>query len=372
MKFINPARIDVVTGGQFGSEAKGHVTEKIIRRLGDEGFGTRRPIVNVRVAGPNAGHTAVNEVGKALALRTIPVGVVWENTLLHLGPGSEVDIDVLRSEIEMVGNAGHTVMGRFSIHGEATILAPEHVYRETGMHEKIGSTGKGIGAARADRIMRTAKRIKDDAEVVDWLTSEGIAVVDDDEQAALYTGKNVVIEGTQGYGLGLHAGHYPQCTSSDTRAVDFCAMAGLDPTMVSNPLNYVPWVVLRPYPIRVAGNSGPLAGETSWEALGLPEERTTVTKKVRRVGTWDVALAQRAIRANGPSTAVAFTMFDQICPEAQGLDGLAATSMGWTQEMNDLLQEYGRTLLMEQPGYGEQFWMPRLVTTSAATALWMW
>ena len=49
----------------------------------------------------------------------------------------------------------------------------------------------------------------------------------------------------------------------------------------------------------MAGNSGPLKGETSWEELGLEPERTTVTNKVRRVGDWDPELLEEAIRANG-------------------------------------------------------------------------
>jgi adenylosuccinate synthase len=132
----------------------------------------------------------------------------------------------------------------------------------------------------------------------------------------------VVIEGVQGYGLGLHAGHYPQSTTSDSTAIDFLSAAGLSP-WVTDGLAVL--VVAREYPIRVAGNSGPLANETTWGKLGLPEERTTVTQKVRRVGAWDPDLINNAVQANGgpPIAVVVLTMVDQKFPhlrEVQSVD----------------------------------------------------
>jgi hypothetical protein len=59
------------------------------------------------------------------------------------------------------------------------------------------------------------------------------------------------------------------------------------------------WVVFRTRPIRVAGNSGPLHGETSWDKIGIEPEITTVTKRQRRVGTWDQQLAYQAVMSNG-------------------------------------------------------------------------
>jgi adenylosuccinate synthase len=77
------------------------------------------------------------------------------------------------------------------------------------------------------------------------------------------------------------------------------------------------WVTARTYPIRVAGNSGPLENETNWEELGLEAERTTVTQKIRRVGHFDAALVREAVIANGgsPNVKIALTMFDYIFPE---------------------------------------------------------
>lgn len=352
---MNIHSIDVIVGGQFGSEAKGHVTKRVMEwRRGD---GER--VVNVRVAGPNAGHCVLDHNGVKFALRSVPVGAVYSDVTLLVAPGSEIEPAVLFDEVRVLLEAGHGIAGRMYIHGEATVLTTQHQQTEVGMQERMGSTGKGIGAARADRIMRTAKRVKDSEFLVGMLATYGIGIVGDDEMYALYDGAAVVVEGTQGYGLGMHAGYYPQCTSSDCRAVDFLAMSGLDPTFTED---YVPWVVARVHPIRVAGNSGPLKGETSWEDLGLDQEFTTVTKKVRRVGEWDKDLVNAAIRANGPQVRVALTMFDQRVPEAAGLN--ARYVEDWPEEwmaVRATLDGYRRDL-------HAPIW---LVTTSPDTAVWI-
>ena len=112
-------------------------------------------------------------------------------------------------------------------------------------------------------------------------------------------------------------------------------MAGVSP-WAPGVTRVTPWLTARVYPIRVAGNSGPLAGETTWEELGLPEEKTTVTHKTRRVGQWDRKLIREAGLANGtvahqytvlPQEAegvgrVALTMVDQKIPEIYGVSDL--------------------------------------------------
>lgn len=325
-----PSKISVVVGGQFGSEAKGHVTARLVKdgrfRTGDP----RRTAV-VRVAGPNAGHSAVGYDGNLWALRQIPVGMVADPDVTGvIAAGSEIDPEVLQDEIARLEAAGYDIRNRLVIDGEATILEPQHKQgeKDNDLINRVGSTGKGIGACRADRLLRDAVIVRERLDVQGTGTWMGCEVATDTgEQMRWMLSKgnyHVIIEGTQGFGLGLHAGFYPYCTSSDCRAIDFLAMTGLAPWDAVGPdgaFDLDVWVVLRPYPIRVAGHSGPLGGETTWEELGLPQERTTVTKKVRRVGQWDPNLARRAVQANGGSHAkIAFTMADQVVP------GLAGTS----------------------------------------------
>jgi adenylosuccinate synthase len=69
--------------------------------------------------------------------------------------------------------------------------------------------------------------------------------------------------------------------------------------------------VVRSFPIRVAGNSGDLPFETTFAAIGLPEERTTVTNKVRRIGRFDPLAFRRACLLNGP-TSLALTFTDYL------------------------------------------------------------
>jgi adenylosuccinate synthase len=315
--------IHVVVGGQYGSEAKGHVTDQVIRQLKREDvkFGHRRKVFNIRVGGPNAGHTVIDENGNKFPLRQVPVGAVT-GAVPMIGPGSEIDIEVLAHELDILRESGHEF--RLYVHSEATVLTAAHKAIETAadLHGKIGSTGKGIGAARAARIMREANTVRQDADLLAYLATHGVKVMYPWEWTRMINqaaggGDHIVVVGVQGYGLGLHAGHYPQSTTADSTAVDFLSAAGVSPWASDDPSDPTVWVVAREFPIRVAGNSGPLHNETTWAELGLPEERTTVTQKVRRVGQWDPDLIRRAVEANGgfPHAVVVLTMIDQRFPD---------------------------------------------------------
>lgn len=303
--------IDVVVGGQFGSESKGRVAAELVRVRTEQNPHART--ISIRVGGPNAGHVAIDDQGREFAMRQIPVGFVVPSAVLYIAPGSEVDPEVLWDEIHQLEQAGFEVRNRLFISPEATVLTQIHkdIEADAELAARIGSTAKGIGAARADRIMRTADRVGDRADLFPDLHLAG--PVSPSLQAP------VVIEGTQGYGLGLHAGHYPQCTSGNTRAVDFLAQAHVN-AWDTEPDQFQIHMVVRPNPIRVAGNSGPLHNETSWDELGLEEERTTVTKKVRRVGAFDPDQVREAIQANGASRVhVHLAMADQVDSRLAGL-----------------------------------------------------
>lgn len=339
-------KLIVVVGGQFGSEAKGHVAAWLARALSPDDL-------VLRVGGPNAGHTVVDrQTGKAYALRAIPTAAVTSRARLGIAAGSEVDPGVLWSEAQLLDEHGFMVSERLSVHPSATILAPDYARHEQtfALTERIGSTSKGVGAARADRIWRQATIVSDFAGLL-----PGARTMNDlDAAIVLAAGGTVLIEGTQGWGLGLHTSFYPRVTSGDCRAIDFIAQAGVNPWGA----RVETWVVIRPNPIRVAGNSGPLYGETSWDALGLPQELTTVTRKVRRVGMWDPALVKSALTANGwphPSVRLALTMADHLDPEIAG-----------TTDPRDVLDSVtvSRFIEMMRDQLGVK---PDLVTTSPST-----
>jgi adenylosuccinate synthase len=311
---MSDSRLSVVVGAQYGSEGKGAIAGHLSQVPG-------RPVTCVRVGGPNAGHTVLGNGPEGRnhpwRLQTIPVAAVTNHDAnLVIAAGSEIEPGLLETEIELLEDYGHPVRHRLFIDSQATVLTKEHQQTETDrqMHQKIGSTGKGIGAARAARLMRDAPLWKD----ISLNHVNTTSVINDD----LLTGHHIIIEGTQGYGLGLHAGHYPQCTSNDARAIDFLAMAGINPWQ-DNIGRFTIYAVARVYPIRVAGNSGPLHDETTWEELGLEPELTTVTRKTRRVGNWDANLVAQAVRANGGPghVTVALTMLDHAVPEVYGYTG---------------------------------------------------
>lgn len=325
--------LQVVVGGQFGSESKGRVTLERIHQANSWALQSprRSNVWSVRVGGPNAGHVVHDHNGVRFALRQLPVGAVLPTVQLAIAAGSEVDLQVLRDEVNLLESHGHAVRHRLWIHPEATYLEPRHLWEEqrSDLNARLGSTAKGIGAARADRVWRKAQRVVDAdyTEVQGGVFSSLGKVEAWDELARIRGVDHVVIEGTQGYGLGLHAGHYPQCTSGDARAIDFCAQAGLNPWEADT---FQVHLVVRPNPIRVAGNSGELPGETTWTDLDLPEERTTVTQKVRRVGAFDPGLVEQAVLANGPSKVQIHLAFaDYVAP---GLAG--ATRLSQLQQLH--------------------------------------
>ncbi len=320
--------LHVVVGGLYGSEAKGHVTAQL----------ARSPHVGavMRVAGPNAGHTAYRN-GVGYALRQIPCAAVTNpDCKLLIAAGSEIDPKVLFHEINWLEDAGIPVRERLFIDPEATVILASHREAEAELTGRLGSTAKGIGAARAARLWREAptwQEWRKDTNI-DLLAecsmaptaAMALSLLSDSSMTTIGFGSDVIIEGTQGYGLGLHAGEYPFCTSSDCRAIDFLAMAGLSPWAANTQV--LVWPVFRTYPIRVAGNSGPMYWELSWEELAkrtegyIKPEQTTVTKKTRRVGEWDAELAHRAMIANGwPSDVVqpVLTFVDYIFPELAGV-----------------------------------------------------
>lgn len=327
--------VTVVVGAQYGSEGKGAIAAHLTRPFGPND-------IAIRVAGPNAGHTAYDDRGEEWKLRAIPVAAVTSRDCrLYIAPGSEIDLDVLWSEVSMLDNAGHHVTERLNIHPSATILQPHHIAREAqdGLVGRIGSTGKGIGAARADRIMRRALtwgqfEAATGKEVRDMRFGVDLDLMGFD---------SILVEGTQGYGLGLHTHFYPQVTSSDCRAIDFLAMAGISPW--HQKVRLTVQLVARVFPIRVAGNSGPMLGERTWDQLGLPEERTTVTNKVRRVGEWDEDLVIHAIADNGggefnPDVSLALTMVDQLYPELRDKTELHDRAVTYVDTLEHDLQTY--------------------------------
>ncbi len=183
------------------------------------------------------------------------------------------------------------------------LITDEHKQAEqkSGLRETIGSTLSGTGAAVISRLLRkgTAQFAGHDDRLKPFIQNTRQFL-----RNHLRRGERIIIEGTQGFGLSpLHSADYPNVTSRDTTAAGFLSEVGLSPLDVDEVV-----LVLRAFPIRVAGNSGPLPDETDWGTIARNSgyesdltERTTVTDMVRRVARFDATVVRAAIEANNPS-----------------------------------------------------------------------
>lgn len=318
---INPDHqvrcVDVVVGGQFGSEGKGNIAAYLAKEYD----------VLVRVGGPNAGHTVASRSGE-FTYHQLPSGAKDCGAELLLGPGMTIDVAKLLEEIDQAG----IEEGRLFIDPDAMIISEEDIQLENDLRDNISSTASGSGAAAARRIMGRAgntKLAKDIPELERYVgggkTSRGSTMRR--LEAAFASGKSVLLEGTQGSGLSLYHGPYPHVTSRDTNVAGCLAEAGISPARLRRVI-----LVTRTTPIRVANpensdrTSGALKYETTFEAIAKradldakkvkEAEKTSTTKRDRRVGHFDWELFRKSCRLNA-QTDIALTFADYISSENQ-------------------------------------------------------
>lgn len=288
--------ISIVVGGQFGSEGKGKVALEIVRR-------SNEPVATIRVGGPNSGHTAFDRQGRRWALRQMPAACVDRNVDVFFTAGSYLDVDLLFKEISELDYSPRRVF----ISHHANVITKQHKDWEASANliSAIGSTGSGVGGAVMASVAREAKgfplrsfHARDHASLQPFLCDTTTTL-----HRRLQLNHRIVVEGTQGFGLSLlDGGYWPKATARSVTAASALAEAGLSPRYVDDVT-----MVIRTFPIRVAGDSGPLLRETTWATIahsaGITSdlrEYTTVTGKLRRVGEFDEGLVKRAIAANAP------------------------------------------------------------------------
>jgi adenylosuccinate synthase len=326
--------VSIVVGGQFGSEGKGKVALEWVRRA------RASRVAVVRVGGPNSGHTAYDRSGHRFALRQLPAGALDRNVDVIFPPGSFIDLDVLQSEIELLDYP----RDRIFVSPSANIITPEQKNweREAGLLDDIGSTGSGVGAAVMAAVARGAVNFplfRHDAqhcEPLEQYLADTTALM----RHWLDGGGRIVVEGTQGFGLSLYdGGFWPKATARGTTAASALAESGLSPIDVDEVT-----LVVRSFPIRVGGNSGPLPGEITWEALAASldtgqdlREYTTVTHKLRRIARFEPELVRMAIACNNP-TSVIVNHMDYVT--GSGPESISSTAA--TEFLASLEQGIGR------------------------------
>lgn len=299
--------VDVIIGGQYGSEGKGNIVHYLATEYD----------VLVRVGGPNAGHKVFTDDGTQYTFHQLPSGAI-ANKKAHLviGAGAVIRLATLLKEI----NDLKIPPARLMIDGQAMMIEDEDIaWETTHLRNAIGSTASGAGHSTARKILsRTPTNLprlaRDMPELRNYIgdTVEFFA-------ESIAQGRRIMLEGTQGTTLSLHHGQFPHVTSRTTTATGCLAEAGLSARHTRRVI-----MVCRTFPIRVGdtdtGNtSGGMRQETNLAAVAAlsgisieeleQKERTSTTNRERRIAEFDWAQFRRSIVLNGP-TDIALTFAD--------------------------------------------------------------
>lgn len=318
----------VVVGAQWGDEGKGKATDQL---------GSQVDYVVKFNGGNNAGHTVVVG-GEKYALHLLPSGILSPGVIPVIGNGVVIDIEVLFQELDALTARGVDV-SRLLVSGSAHVITSTHrtvdkVTERFLGKRRIGTTGRGIGPAYADKINRVGIRIWDlfDEKIlrdkvegaleqknhllvkvynrraveVDEVVAELLAhaerlrpmVADTSVELnkALDEGKIVLFEGGQATMLDVDHGTYPFVTSSNATSGGVCTGSGVGPTRIDRVIG-----VIKAYTTRVG--EGPFPTEL-FDDWGIYLQKTggefgVTTGRARRCGWYDAVVARYASRING-------------------------------------------------------------------------
>ena len=325
----------VVIGGQWGDEGKGRIVDLLAREA---------TVVARYSAGNNAGHTIVNDLGK-FALRLVPAGIFYGTKDCVIGNGCAIDPAVLLDEIEML-RARNVSTERLHISDRAHIIMPWHPLIDRADEDlrgelAIGTTGRGVGPAFADKVGRSAMRMTDlidphafherlrvllpyknavlqklyglpplDFDTVHdqyrqlgdklapYVTDTSLVVQD-----ALDRGEEVLLEGAQGALLDLDFGTYEFVTASvpSSTAPGAALGVGIGPVHIKRVVG-----VYKAYMTRVGNGPMPteLLDEEGERIRSAGQEYGTVTGRPRRCGWFDAVASRYSVRFNGVTSAV--------------------------------------------------------------------
>ncbi|MDQ1679605.1 MAG: adenylosuccinate synthase, partial [Frankiaceae bacterium] len=145
----------VLVGAQWGDEGKGKATDLL---------GPRLDYVVRYNGGNNAGHTIVVGTEK-YALHLLPTGILTPTVTPVIGNGVVIDLGVLFSEIDLLEARGVDT-SRLLVSSSAHVITPYHTVIDKLTERflgssRIGTTGRGIGPAYADKMSRVGIRVQD-------------------------------------------------------------------------------------------------------------------------------------------------------------------------------------------------------------------
>ncbi|MGE5558859.1 MAG: adenylosuccinate synthase [Bacillota bacterium] len=318
----------ILVGLQWGDEGKGKITDFL--------SGQADAVVRYQ-GGNNAGHT-VTVSGEEFKLHLVPSGILYPRTLCVLGNGMVINPKVLAEELENLRARGVDTE-HLRISDRAHLIMPYHAIldqcEENTRIFKIGTTGRGIGPAYADKYSRY-----DGIRVADWIDPErfrqrlsevlpqknkllaqygektldagainaeygklaaklGKYVTDTSRllNSELDAGKKVLFEGAQGTLLDVDHGTFPFVSSSNPTSGGALTGSGVGPKSILAVVG-----VLKAYTTRVG--EGPFPSEVFDETCrmlrdGRGREYGVTTGRPRRCGWFDAVLAKYAARING-------------------------------------------------------------------------
>ena len=143
------SKADVIVGIQWGDEGKGKIVDKLAQEY---------DMVCRSQGGHNAGHTIWVD-GVRYALHLIPSGILNPKAINVIGNGVVLNPESIIKEMEQFEN----LEGRLFISDKAHLNLPYHSLIDQAREKlkgdnAIGTTGKGIGPAYADKINRIGQR----------------------------------------------------------------------------------------------------------------------------------------------------------------------------------------------------------------------
>lgn len=317
-------KADLIVGIQWGDEGKGKIVDMLSQNY---------DLVCRSGGGHNAGHTIWVD-GVKYALHLVPSGILHPNIINIIGNGVVVNPEVLIKEMAQFEN----LKGRFYISDRAHLNLAYHSLIDQAKErlkgdKAIGTTGKGIGPAYADKISRTGHRVGEllDPELLSanlmndfeanrvYFDALGVKIPSKDEiyqelkgfkealapyiadttqilWKAMDENKKILLEGAQGTLLDIDHGTYPYVTSSNTISAGACTGLGLSPKSIGDVIG-----ILKAYTTRVGNGAFPtedhgVDGQTMCE---VGKEYGTTTGRRRRCGWLDAVAVRYASRLNG-------------------------------------------------------------------------
>jgi len=345
--------VTAVIGGQWGDEGKGKVVDLLCDKI---------DVVARYQGGANAGHTI--KIGEeTFILHQVPSGILHEGRICILGHGMVVDPVALVDEIDKLEQHGINTKGRILLSNTAHIVTPIHQAMDRATGHVIGTTGRGIGPAYADKARRLGIRTNDMANIAQLgqylikrlevslsqgeINKNDLDRMQEDVKSFLFAahrctpmladtvatlhqamsdGKNILIEGAQGVLLDLDMGTYPYVTSSHPTVGGISTGLGIPAGKIDRLIG-----VFKAYTTRVGG--GPFPTELEDDAGDRLQkeghEFGATTGRKRRCGWFDAIASRYSCQINGFSEVIVSKMdvldkFDtlKICT-AYEVDGAA-------------------------------------------------